>query len=152
MGHPAQARADLDAILRRDPNDVESLCARAWFLEREGHYAEALTDFTAALRRQPSHLGCLALRAWLLAACPQEEHRDGRQALADARKACELTDWLDARLLATLAAAHAECEEFDEAVTWERRSIRLAGQASGEVTPSRLAYYEAGLRYGVRQR
>jgi tetratricopeptide (TPR) repeat protein/membrane protease YdiL (CAAX protease family) len=152
LGRREEARADLDAVLGLYPNDVDTLWARGRLSEQEGHHAEALADFTAGLRQRPKHLGCLADRAWLLATCPQEEHRDGKQAVADARRACDLTDWLDAGLLATLAAAHAACEEYDEAVTWERRAIRLAGNAPGDASRIRLSFYEAGLPFGAPQR
>jgi tetratricopeptide (TPR) repeat protein len=152
MGRRAEARADLDAALRFNPSDVDVLYARGTLNEQEAQYARALADFSAGLRRQPNHLGCLSGRAWLLATCPQEDYRNGEQALADAQKACDLTDWLNPALLATLAAAHAECAEFDAAITWERRALRLAGAAPSNRISPRLSFYEAGLSYGAPPR
>jgi hypothetical protein len=43
-----------------------------------------------------------------------------------ARHACELTNWQDANLLDTLAAAHAECGRFDEALSWATKALQLA--------------------------
>ena len=73
-------------------------------------------------------------RARLLAACPDEQIRDGADAVKAATTACELTDWKNPLFLSTLAAAHAEAGEFDQAVEWQQKAIELsAGTAEQEL-------------------
>jgi tetratricopeptide (TPR) repeat protein len=60
-----------------------------------------------------------------LATAPDEKIRDGKRALADARRAAELTNWTNGIVLDTLAAAHAEVGEFDKAVTWQENALAL---------------------------
>ncbi len=54
--------------------------------------------------------------AWLHATCPGDAFRDGRQAVELAQRACERGGWSRPEFLGTLAAAHAEAGQFDEAV------------------------------------
>ena len=53
--------------------------------------------------------------------------RDGRQALAHARRAVELIGEDDAAILDTLSAAYAESGNFAEAVRWQEKAVQLAG-------------------------
>lgn len=44
------------------------------------------------------------------------------RAVESATKACDLTDWKNRTCLATLAAAYAECDDFDKSVEWQKRA------------------------------
>jgi hypothetical protein len=83
----------------------------------------------------------LAHRAWLRATCPDEKHRDGNQAVADAKQACESSSWKNMRHLDTLAAAYAETGDFIEAVKWQEQAITLASPALKSEYEARLALY-----------
>jgi tetratricopeptide (TPR) repeat protein len=87
--------------------------------------------------------------AWLLATCPEEKVRDGRQALEYARKACELAKWQDERCLEILAAAYAELGRFGEAVKWQKKVLESPGLAKKEQAQlrARLELYEEGKPY-----
>ena len=63
--------------------------------------------------------------AWLLCTAPDDKVRDGKRALAGAKKACELTDHKNGGYLDTLAAAHAEVGEFDKAVEWQAKALKM---------------------------
>ncbi len=86
--------------------------------------------------------------AWLLATCPDEEHRDGSQAVQHAIRACELTEWTNPHCLGTLAAAYAEMGEFPKAVRWQAEAIEAA-TADYDVAAAqrRLGLYKAARPY-----
>jgi tetratricopeptide (TPR) repeat protein len=84
--------------------------------------------------------------------------RDGRRAIEAATKACELSHWNLPEALSALAAAHAECGEFDDAVRWQTKAAELSPTAlqaefDGEarfVTPS--PDHDAGYKLDMAKR
>ena len=59
--------------------------------------------------------------------------------------------FVDLSYLDTLAAAHAECGEFEQAVRWQERAIEVVTpEARGEYE-TRLALYRAGTPYRDRE-
>jgi tetratricopeptide (TPR) repeat protein/membrane protease YdiL (CAAX protease family) len=141
------ALADYDAALGLDPNDVEALRRRSYIHLTRRDYRKAVADSTTALQRAPNDVRCLVYRAWVRATCPEEEHRDGKQAVADARRACELTAWKDADCLHALAAAHAESGQFEEAANNEQKAIDLTAEAQREDYRTYLRWYQDGRPY-----
>jgi Flp pilus assembly protein TadD len=67
--------------------------------------------------------------AWLLATSPDAALRDGRQAIHYARRACRLTHYKEAQMVATLAAAYAEAGRFEDATRTAEIAIQLATRA-----------------------
>ena len=61
-----------------------------------------------------------------------------------AARACELTREENAGFLDTLAAAHAECGRFDEAVRWMEKAIALLPEEERADYRGRLELYRAG--------
>ena len=56
--------------------------------------------------------------------------------------------WHDPVYLDTLSAAHAECDEFTEAVKWQTKAISLLNTDADKTRyESRLKLYEAGKPY-----
>jgi hypothetical protein len=111
-------------------------------------YADMIVDYETAVRIDPGHAAALKDLAWLRVVCPVVELRDAAKAVAEATKACELTDWKNHDYLSTLAGAYAEVGDFDSAVKWQQGAIRLlsederfAWQANYQV---RLKLYESG--------
>jgi hypothetical protein len=62
--------------------------------------------------------------------------RDGKKALADATRLCELVKWTDADALNVLAAAYAEAGNFKKAVEWQAKAVEMA---SDEAARTRFA-------------
>jgi tetratricopeptide (TPR) repeat protein len=119
------AIADFNEAIRLKPFVEVAYQDRANALEAQGRYAEALADYDAAIRLDPAFDLPYNSRAWLRATCPEPAYRDGKQAVADAVRACQLCGWRVADFVGTLAAAHAEAGDFTAAVRWQGEAIRL---------------------------
>lgn len=114
-----------------------------------GSYSQAAADYAAAARLDPNDWRSLCDLAWLQAACTVPELRDRDQALANATRACDATNWENHRCLAALAAVCAQVGDFEEAVSWQKKAIDLVENDPrwlGDYT-SRLSLYDSGKRY-----
>lgn len=109
---------------------------------KAGLRKEAIGDYDDALAFDPNNSGGLNNLAWVLATAPEDELRDGKRALELALKACELTQHQQAHVLSTLAAAYAECGDFESARTWSQKSLELADDSIKESCRRELASYE----------
>lgn len=88
--------------------------------------------------------------AYALATVPRDDLRDGAAAVRAATRAAELTGEQDPNVLDTLAAAHAEADDFEQATRVAQRAVRLARQQG--VEPQLLAVLEQSLaRYRAGQ-
>src|SRR5207302_8031009 len=110
----------------------------------KGEYEKALADYKDSLRVDPANVWAHNALAWLWATCSEAKIRDGKQAVGRATMACELSAWKDGDSLDALAAAHAECRQFDEAVKWGKRALDLAPEQQRTAIRSRLELYQAG--------
>ena len=90
--------------------------------------------------------GYLSGHARRQATCPVAELRNGPEAIENASKACELSNWKTGRYVGTLAAAYAEAGDFASAIQWQKKAIDLLTE---EPRPrsnleARLKLYESG--------
>jgi tetratricopeptide (TPR) repeat protein len=125
-----EALTDMNDAVRLDPASVDAHLERGRVHQDMRSYPAALADYQKAVELGPGESRCYNQCAWMLAACPQSECRAGVRAVALARRGCELTGWKDANILDTLASAHAECGQFDEALRWAAKALE---QASAEI-------------------
>jgi serine/threonine-protein kinase len=93
-----------------------------------------------ALKRDPRHAGTFNQLAWVWSTCPDPDIRNGARARECATRACELTEWGEPGFLDTLAAACAECGEFEDAVKWQEKALELVSD-----DPERAADYQSRL-------
>jgi Flp pilus assembly protein TadD len=140
---------DYSEAIRMDPKNPGAYRDRACVFEAKKDYERAIKDYTEAIRISPKNPGVCNDLAWLLATCPKDDVRDGKRAVGFAMKACELTGWKDSNRLDSLAAAHAECGDFGQAVRRQKEAVEL-GFAEKEVMDrarKRLKLYQAGKPY-----
>jgi hypothetical protein len=83
-----------------------------------------------ALKLQPDFPEALNNLAWLLAANPDPQVRNGREAVDLAERACRLTDYKQPPMIGTLAAAYAEAGRFTEAATAAEKARTAADQCN----------------------
>ncbi len=144
----AQEVAALTRLLAIDSDNVDALISRGAAYSLLGRYQEAWYDFRAAAKYDPENAEALNDRAWFLSTNPDPSLRDGRKALDLADRACELTDWVEADYIDTLAAAYAEIGNFDEAAIWEQRALdmdRGRSPANTKVFQHRIDLYRRHL-------
>ncbi len=111
-----KAIADYDDALRLFPQYALGYRNRGHCWLKKKEYEKALKDFEKGIELGPDIPAAHSSLARLLATCPDEKFRDGKRALEAAQKAVALSAWQSGSLLDTLAAAHAEVGQFDEAV------------------------------------
>jgi Flp pilus assembly protein TadD len=122
--------ADFSAALRIQPDDAAAQCHLAAALAGQHKTREAIQHYQAALKTLPDFPEALNNLAWILAANPDPQIRNGREAVALAERACKLTDYKQPMMVGTLAAAYAESGRFVEAVTTAEKAKTLAEQAN----------------------
>ncbi len=84
---------------------------------------------------------------WYLATCPDDKLRDGEEARARAYTACEGSNWRDPKDLDVVAAAYAECGQFEDAVKWQTKALELARESNKGPYRQRLELYQAHKPY-----
>ena len=146
--------ADLNRAIQLDPKLASARSNRGRWYMRHGDYTKALADYEIALKLAPREWLPYYGLARIYATAPVfEAHiRDGKKALALAKKACELSHWDDWMPITVLAAAYAELGDFESAVRWQTKAIAMPKLANDrdrrrdlkclELYKSGRAYYE----------
>ena len=136
------ALQDLNSTIRLKPSFLEASFYRAGVNGILGNYRASLNDLdllvrlAVSVRSRVDQSRALNSRAWLRATCPDASIRNGQMAIADAKKACELSKWKWAWQIDSVAAAYAEAGDFDSAVRYEQQAISTAGDAPQDVYES----------------
>lgn len=140
-----KALDDLNTTLKLTPDDPKAHYVRAEILYDMREYEKAMADCREAVRLDPKNSIAQAILAQILACCPIDKHRDGKEALKSATTACELSQWKSYLALEVLAAAYAELGQFDEAIKWERKAretMKTAPKSLLEKYDRRIRLYE----------
>lgn len=143
-GQTQQAKTHLEHASELRPTDLPSVLNLAIACEKLGEYARARELLERAIEIDPRSVYPRNNLAWLLATSPNEQVRDARQALEIAESIAETTNYAEAYILDTLAAALASNRQFDRAVEMLEKSQRLNPQADTESVSRRLDKYRAG--------
>jgi arylsulfatase A-like enzyme/Flp pilus assembly protein TadD len=92
----------------------------------QGDIASAVENWKKALEINDKWPGVLNNLAWILATSKDENIRNAQEAIEYGKKACELTEYKNAELLDSLAAAYAATGNFDKAIEIAEKAINVA--------------------------
>lgn len=152
--------------LQEDPKNAAVLRSRGDALLSVGDHSAAVDDYEKAIeslgvtkedadtRAKAEAAGINNNLAWVLATSPTESVRDGKKAQKYAKQAAELTDYTEAHILSTLAAAYAENGDFKAAVKWSKKAVELGKKADHEQLEqleAELQSYEDGKPWREKQ-
>jgi tetratricopeptide (TPR) repeat protein len=126
---PARAAEQFAECVRLNPNETRSHYRLAAALSQQHDLKGAISHYREALRLTPEFPDALNELGRLLACAPEENLRDGVEAVRLAEKACALTNNQQANMLTTLAAAYAEAGRFHDAIAAAQKAHDLAASS-----------------------
>jgi len=113
----------------------------------KGDRPSAVANYRKALELQTDWPAALNDLAWQLATAPEDDVRNGTEAVRLAEKANEVTQRKEARCWGTLDAAYAEAGRFDDAIRAAEKCRELATAAGqtdvADAAVKRLELYQA---------
>jgi Flp pilus assembly protein TadD len=137
--------------IQSNPRNSEPRVNLGLTLGELGRTREAAEQYRAALQLNPNLTTALNNLAWALATSPDDQFRNGTEAVRLAGHACELTHYTQPWFLGTLGAAYAETGRFPEAVAMAEKAGQIAtatGQAPLVMKERQLLeVYRAGKPY-----
>jgi tetratricopeptide (TPR) repeat protein len=126
LGDKDKAISDFDEAIRMNPNEALAWRVRGATYASKADYAHTLADYTESIRIDPENPDSRHHRVVLRSACMDAKYRDGKQAIEDATKACEMSEWQNSLYLSGLAMAYAESGDFNSALKWQQKAIELS--------------------------
>ena len=149
-----QAITDFTEVISRttneSSNDILDECYRfrgSARLHQLQDLRGAVNDFSAALRRNDEDTFSLWCRSIIYASGPTESLRNGKKAIEDATRACELVGWKNTDYLNALAAGYAETVQFELAIEWQTKALKMAEPDDKQECEKRLTLYEQSKPY-----
>jgi cytochrome c-type biogenesis protein CcmH/NrfG len=120
-----------------------------------GYLAPAVRNYHKALQLKPDSIYILRNLAWLLATAQDNKIYNPDAAVEFAARACRLSDFKDAKAMATLAAAYAAAENFKKAAETAQIAIDLADSLDQKILAdeirTHLLLYKTGRPYRLPQ-
>jgi tetratricopeptide (TPR) repeat protein len=150
-GRLDEAIVQFRKVLQLKPGNAKAHYNLADALIQKDRADEAITQYQQAIQINPDYCEAQNDLAWELATDPRPAERNGKQAVALAEQANQLTKGADLDIVGTLAAAYAEAGRFADAIRSARQAIDLA-RTTGQLNQvpqlnAELQLYEAGLPF-----
>jgi len=150
----ADAIREFSEAIRLNPNGLSPRLRLYNALCAQGRYAEAAKSLRQVTRLSPQNVEAHLALAWLLATCPDEQVRDGNEALRHVQTARRLTHPERHDVLDVSAAAYAELGQFEQAQEVASAAVDRARQRGlwkpAEEISQRLAAYRNGRPWRAR--
>jgi protein O-mannosyl-transferase len=150
-GRADEAITHLRKALEMNPGYVQAHYNLGNAFLQKGRMDEAASEFQKLLALQPGSTEAqrnLAAIAWRMATSQNASERNGKKAIEIAQELDQNGGTVNPTIAATLAAAHAEAGEFDNAVATATRALELANrQGNPAVTAAiqaQLNCYKSG--------
>ena len=147
LGKTEQAIDDFTQVVLLAPHFVPVFHRRGANYEKLGKFDRAEEDFNQAITLNPKDAQGYNNLAWLQATCFDPAFRDGKKALANAKKAMTLFSNDNFFVLDTMAAAYAEAGQYKKAVEWQLKAIQRAPENAREPLTDRLKIYRSDKPY-----
>jgi Tfp pilus assembly protein PilF len=138
QGRLDEAVAEWRKALAIRPQDAEAHRNLASAFRKQGKVKEAVLEYEQALNIAPEDGVALNNLAWILATSSDASSRDGARAETLAAKAVQAAGGNNPMFVRTLAAAHAEAGQFEEAVATAETARALAKAQSKRDLATRL--------------
>ncbi len=140
--------------IRIKPEFSDAYLSLGKFLRDLGRRKEAIEAFRKGREYAPQNMHFAFILAWLLATAPEDELRNGREAVQLATLVCEDSNYRIPSTLDLLAAAYAENRQFDKAFETARKAYQLASSSGktnfAQQIKSRLELYRLKQPYRER--
>ncbi len=149
QGHFDDALKSFGDAINLQPDFGGAYAHRATIWSARSDKVRMQKDLDDAILYSPDDPGTLGARAWLMATSPNKEHRNGKQAVLEAKRACEQLAGVadNYQFHAILAASYAENDDFKQAVKWQKQAIAIAPPAWRADFESRLKLYQKEQKY-----
>ncbi|MBT8088943.1 MAG: tetratricopeptide repeat protein [Gammaproteobacteria bacterium] len=136
-GDPAAAIGQWRAVLEINPNELSAIYGIAMTQSGQGEHAEAIASLRRGLEIAPNSSRLVAALAWELATSPDDELRNGAEAMQLAQRVYRAYP-KQPQMIDIMAAALAETGDFENAVKLMQRIA--AGDNAGPLAMRLKAY------------
>lgn len=125
-GDVDEAIAQCEMALKLRPANADAHANLGSALLQKGFVPQAILHYEKALQTAPASAPTLNNLAQIFATCPDARFRNGARAIQLAKQADEYSGKRNPVFIRTLAAAHAESGDFDEAIKTAERALKLS--------------------------